>query len=82
MLYLYDKYDKGAEMISVRLDKELEEKLNRLSALTKRPKSFFIKEALREYLDDILDALEAQRRVDEKKRELITLDEMKKLLNV
>ncbi|MRI58902.1 MAG: CopG family transcriptional regulator [Epsilonproteobacteria bacterium] len=69
-------------MISVRLDKELEEKLNRLSALTKRPKSFFIKEALREYLDDILDALEAQRRVDEKKRELITLDEMKKLLNV
>ena len=82
MSYLYDKYDKGAGMISVRLDKELEEKLNRLSALTKRPKSFFVKEALREYLDDIVDALDAQKRVDEKKRELITLDEMKKLLNV
>ncbi len=69
-------------MISVRLDKELEEKLNRLSELTKRPKSFFVKEALREYLDDIVDTLEAQKRVDEKNRELITLDEMKKLLNV
>ncbi len=69
-------------MISVRLDKELEEKLNRVSALTKRPKSFFVKEALKEYLDDIVDTLEAQKRVDEKKRELITLDAMKKLLNV
>jgi len=69
-------------MISVRLDKELEEKLNKLSNITKRPKSFFVKEALKEYLDDVLDVLEAQKRVNDKERELISLNEMKRLLDV
>ena len=69
-------------MLSVRLDKELEEKLEKLAKLTKRPKSFFVKEALREYLEDISDVIEAQKRVNASDRELITLNEMKKLLNV
>jgi len=37
-------------MLSIRLDKELEKKLEIISKETKKPKSFFIKEALKEYL--------------------------------
>jgi len=69
-------------MLTVRLNKELEEKLEKIAKLTKRPKSFFVKEALREYLEDIWDVIEAQQRVNATDRELITLNEMKKLLNV
>ncbi|WP_187647154.1 type II toxin-antitoxin system RelB family antitoxin [Nitrosophilus labii] len=68
-------------MISVRLDKELEKELEEIAKLTKRPKSFFIKEALKEYLQDIKDVLEAKKRVNEPQRELITLDELKREFN-
>jgi len=37
-------------MLSIRLDKELEKKLETIAKETKKPKSFFIKEALKEYL--------------------------------
>jgi len=69
-------------MLSVRLDKELEEELNKLAKLTKRSKSFFIKEALREYLEDVKDVLEAQNRVNDSKRELLTLEFLKRELDV
>ncbi len=69
-------------MISVRLDEELEKELEKLAKLTKRPKSFFVKEALREYLQDIKDLLEAKKRLSDPKRELLTLDELKRELDV
>ena len=40
-------------MANVRLNKDTEKKLNNLAATTKRSKSFFIKEALDMYLEDI-----------------------------
>lgn len=64
-------------MISVRLDSDMEEELNNLAKTTNRPKSFFIKEALKDYLDDIRDVLEAKERLSDPKRELITLNELK-----
>ncbi|BCD62083.1 RHH-type transcriptional regulator, rel operon repressor / antitoxin RelB [Nitratiruptor sp. YY08-26] len=69
-------------MLTVRLDKELEQKLEKLAILTKRPKSFFVKEALRQYLEDIEDILDAKERVNDPAKELITLDELKRELNV
>ena len=69
-------------MVSVRLDDELESKLNTIAKLTNRSKSFFIKEALREYLEDIEDILEAKERLSDPKRETISLEELKKELNV
>ena len=74
--------DGELNMISVRLDENMEEELNRLAKQTKRPKSFFIKEALREYLDDIKDVLDAKERAQDPNREFLTLDEFKKELNV
>jgi RHH-type rel operon transcriptional repressor/antitoxin RelB len=37
-------------MLSIRLDKELENKLEIIAKQTKKSKSFFIREALKEYL--------------------------------
>jgi len=69
-------------MISVRLNEDLENKLNNIANITKRPKSFFVKEALKEYLDDIYDVIEAKNRINDKNRELISLDEIKRMLDV
>ena len=69
-------------MISVRLNKELEKELEEIAKITNRPKSFFIKEALKEYLEDVKDILDAKERISDPKREIITLDELKRELNV
>jgi RHH-type rel operon transcriptional repressor/antitoxin RelB len=46
-------------MVSIKLPQEMDEKLSQLAKLTKRSKSFYIKEALELYLDDIADTFEA-----------------------
>jgi RHH-type rel operon transcriptional repressor/antitoxin RelB len=69
-------------MLSVRLDKEMQEKLDNLSKATKRPKSFFVKEALRSYLDDLSDLYEAQMRSNDKNRDLISVEELEKALDL
>ena len=43
-------------MITVRLPKELEEKLNQLAIEEERPKSYFVRKALEEYLADYEDS--------------------------
>ena len=69
-------------MISVRLDQETESKLKKLAEVTKRPKSFFVKEALKNYLDDLMDFYEVEKRINDKNRKLITLEELEKALGV
>jgi len=69
-------------MLSIRLDNDLKEELEKFSKLTNRPKSFFVKEALREYFNDIRDILEAKERISDPNRELISLDELKRELDV
>ena len=43
--------------VSVKLTGELEERLNRLVEVTKRTKSFYLKEAIARYLDEMEDQL-------------------------
>ena len=50
-------------MTSIRLPETLEMRLDALSALTQRSKSFYIKEALARYLDDMEDAYIALERI-------------------
>lgn len=45
--------------VSVALGKDLEARLNRLAEATRRPKSFYLKEALIAYLDQMEDSLMA-----------------------
>ncbi|MDM8564966.1 DUF6290 family protein [Candidatus Halobeggiatoa sp. HSG11] len=69
-------------MLSVRLDKIMETKLDNLAKATKRPKSFFVKEALNNYMDDMQDYYEAQKRSQDKNRNLISIEELEKALDL
>jgi len=63
-------------MISVRLPKEMENRINNLAKSTQRPKSFFVKEALANYLEDMEDYYDVLKRKNSKDRNLISLEEL------
>ncbi|QKQ23809.1 CopG family transcriptional regulator [Candidatus Ruthia endofausta] len=69
-------------MLSVRLNKNTQAKLTKLAEVTKRPKSFFVKEALNNCLDYMLDYHQAQQRSQDKNRNLISIDELEKSLDL
>lgn len=66
-------------MLAVRLDKETEEKLEKLARETHRSKTFYVKEALAEYLAEKEDLLIALARL-EKREPPLTTEEMWKAL--
>ena len=51
--------------ISVRLGKEPEERLENIAKITGRTKSYYIKEALEEKLDDLEDIYLAEKRLED-----------------
>ena len=69
-------------MLSVRLSKEMEERITRLAKSTQRPKSFFIKEALANYLDDMEDYHDVLKRQNDENRNLISLEELENALGI
>jgi len=69
-------------MLSVRLDKDIEHKLNKLAKTTKKPKSFFVKEALKNYLEDLEDLYEAEKRSKDKNKTLISIEELEKSIGL
>jgi len=66
-------------MLSVRLNKELEERLDKLSLQTNRSKSFYVKEALESYLRDMDDYFEARDRDQVKANRLLTIDDLESI---
>ena len=69
-------------MLSVRLPKEMEARIERLAKVTKRPKSFFVKEALTNYLEDMEEYYEALKRRNDPNRNLISLEELERALEL
>ena len=69
-------------MLSVRLPKEMEERIEKLSKATQRPKSFFVKEALANYLEDMEEYYEVLKRTNDPKKNLITIEELEKALEL
>ncbi|MBD3795566.1 MAG: ribbon-helix-helix protein, CopG family [Epsilonproteobacteria bacterium] len=69
-------------MLSVRLSQDMQLRIERLAKATKRPKSFFVKEALERYMEDLEDYFDVLNRQNSKDRELITFDELKEALSV
>ncbi len=69
-------------VLTLRLDDQLEKKLQRLSKETERPKSYFVRKALVLYLDEYQDYETALARRADKDEELLTLAQMKKALGV
>lgn len=50
-------------MLAIRLDPEIESRLERLAKLTGRTKTFYAREAILEHLDDLEDVYLASRRL-------------------
>jgi len=73
---------KGVFMLSVRLPQDVEKRLERLAKSTQRPKSFFVKEALNNYLDDMEDLYDVLKRKNAKDRNLISLKELEDALGL
>ena len=82
LLYLYDIAYKGLTMLSIRLPEEMEIRINNLAKSTQRPKSFFVKEALANYLGDMEDYYDVLKRQNDKNRNLISMEELEKALGV
>lgn len=73
---------KGDKMLSIRLENSMETQLEALAKATKRPKSFFVKEALKNYLDDMQEYYEVQKRSNAEDKNLITLEELERALEL
>ncbi|MCD6388015.1 MAG: ribbon-helix-helix domain-containing protein [Desulfobulbaceae bacterium] len=52
-------------MFTMRLSDDMEQRLNFLSKETKRPKSFYVREALERSLEDIEDIYLAEKRLED-----------------
>jgi RHH-type rel operon transcriptional repressor/antitoxin RelB len=56
------------QQINIRVDNALINKLERLAMRTGRTKSFYVKEALKEHLEDLEDIFLAEQRLDNMRR--------------
>lgn len=66
MLYLYcNSNGKGDNMLAIRLPDEIEKRLEALAKATGRTKSFYVREAILEHLDDLEDIYLAEKRLED-----------------
>ena len=79
------RYRHMAHPLSIRLDEDLELRLDRLARLTGRSKSFYVKQAIADQIEDLEDLYLAQRvsqRIVEGRERLIPLEELERELGV
>ena len=77
MLYLYSE----ATMLAIRLPQSIEKRLARLAKRTGRTKTFYAREAILRYLEDLEDVYRAERtleRIRAGKERTMPLDEVMK----
>jgi RHH-type rel operon transcriptional repressor/antitoxin RelB len=68
-------------MLAVRIPNEIETRLDKLAALTGRPKSYYVREALQTHIDDIEDTYTALYRLEHPAKRW-TLEELEKGLDL
>jgi len=68
-------------MASLRLDKEMENRLDHLAAVTGRTKSFYIRQLIEEHIDELEDRYIAEARL-ETPSERLTDKEMRRALGL
>lgn len=69
-------------MLAVRLDKDIERRLEKLAKETHRPKSFYVREAIKLYLDEQEDYEIAISRLHDHSDKLISSAEMRNRLGL
>lgn len=63
-------------MLTIRLDEETENRLNRLAKSTNRSKSFYVREAILHYLEEQEDLLVALARIEDKPEAFLATGEL------
>lgn len=82
VLYLsYKRYEPEVPMLAVRIPNEIEARLDKLAALTGRPKSFYVREALQAHLEEIEDTYTALYRLEHPAKRW-TLEDLEKGLDL
>ena len=71
-----------SKVITVRIPEEMSEKLDDLSREIRREKSFIIKSALVQYLDEYVDYQIALDRLKDKDDKIITSEDLRKELGI
>ena len=61
-------------MLSIRLNAEMDSRLSALAAITKRSKSFYVKEALEMHMDNLSDIYTALYRISYQNRVLLSTE--------
>jgi len=69
-------------MVAIRLPDELESRIDQLAKVTGRTKSFYIREALEDAIDDLEDRYLALARLEKPSKKQWTLDEVEKELGL
>lgn len=84
MLYMYSKILE-MKMLAIRLPEEIEIRLENLAKATGRTKTYYAREAILEYLEDMEDLYTAEQRMADIKAgrsKTYTLDEVKSRLGL
>jgi len=68
-------------MLSVRLNSDLEEKLDQLSIKTNRSKSFYVKQALENYLSEMDDYFEVKSRDRNNEKNMLNITDLEDKLD-
>ena len=74
-----------AHPLSIRLDEQLDARLERLARLTGRSKSFYVRQAIEDQIEDLEDLYLAQRvaqRVTDGRERLIPLEDLEREFGV
>lgn len=69
-------------MLTLKLPPDLETRLNNLAEKTHRPKSFYMREALIEYLEEHEDSFLALERLNDKNAKYLSSIELEKTLGL
>ncbi len=72
-------------LLTIRLSEPIEERLARLAKETGRSKSFYVKEALKNYLEDLEDIYLSDQvieRIRKGEEDVVSSDEMEKILGL
>ena len=69
-------------MLSVRVPKDIEEKLEKIAKETERSKSYFVNKALKRYFEDLEDYIEAHARFIDNEAIYLSTKELKEQLGL
>jgi len=74
--------DRMKKIISVSLDEEIINRIDKASIVSERTKSWIVKKAVENYLDEIEDAEIAYNRLNDAEAVYLSEKELKKILNL